>query len=65
MGDVSRIRVLQDKWISDNPTNMVIHPPAQEEWEWLVSDLIDLGIHWWDHDLIESTFHWTDAEAIL
>ena len=69
-------RVLEGgKWLNNSSyarqvdpepsTNMVIHPSAQEEWEWRVSDLIDWRIHWWDRDLIESNFHWTNAEAIL
>ena len=65
VGNGLTIRVMQDKWIPNHPTNMVIHPSAQEEWEWRVSDLIDWRIHWWDRDLIESNFHWTNAEAIL
>ena len=56
---------MQNKWIPNNPTNMVLHPPAQEEWEWRVSDLIDWRIYWWDCELIESNFHWTNAKAIL
>ena len=56
---------MQNKWISNHPTNMVLHPPAQEVWEWQVLNLIDWRIHWWDHELIESNFHWTNAEAIL
>lgn len=56
---------MQDKWILNHPTNMVIHPPTQEEWEWRVSNLIDWRIYWWDRDLIEFNFHWTDEEAIL
>ena len=41
VGDGSGIRVLKDKWIPNHPTNRVLHPPEEEEWEWRVSELID------------------------
>ena len=41
VGDGSKIRVLKDKWIPNYPTNKVLHPPMEEEWEWQVSELID------------------------
>ena len=41
MGDGSSISVTKDKWILNQPTNMVLHPPVEEEWEWRVADLID------------------------
>ena len=65
MGNGSSIRVTKDKWILNHPTNMVIHPPLEEEWEWRVSDIIDWRIKDWDRELIEAKFHRDDADAIL
>ena len=39
--------------------------PAEVEWEWRVSDLIDWQEHKWDKERIEASFHMFDAEAIL
>ena len=36
VGDGSTIRVTQDRWIPNYPTNKVLHPPLDEEWEWRV-----------------------------
>lgn len=33
VGNGSTIRVLKDKWILNHPTNRVLHPPLEEEWE--------------------------------
>lgn len=33
VGDRSEIRLLKDKWIPNYPTNKVLHPPVEEEWE--------------------------------
>ena len=41
VGDGSKIRVLKDKWILNYPTNKVLHPLVEEEWEWRVLELID------------------------
>ena len=65
MGDGSGIRVLKDKWISNHPTNRVLHPLGDEEREWRVSELIDWSLKVWDRDLIERRFHHEDADAIL
>ena len=65
MGDGSSIRVTKDKWILNHPTNMVLHPPIEEEWEWRVADLIDWRFKSWDREVIESKFHTEDAEAIM
>ena len=65
VGDGSSIRVTKDKWILNHPTNMVIHPPLEEEWDWRVSDIIDWRIKEWDRELIEAKFHRDDANAIL
>ena len=43
----------------------MIHPPGEEEWEWRVSELIDLDLKWWRRELITEKFHKDDAEAIL
>ena len=65
VGDGSNISVLNDRWIPNHPTNTVIHPPGEEEWEWRVSELIDPNINWWRRELIVERFHKDDAEAIL
>ena len=33
IGDGSEVKVLTDKWIPNHPTNVVIHPPNEEERE--------------------------------
>ena len=48
VGDGSVIPVTQDKWIPNHPTNMVIHPPQDNEWEWRVVELIDWTTRTWD-----------------
>lgn len=65
VGDGSSIQVTKDRWILNHPTNMIIHPPLEEEWEWRVADLINWRIKAWDRDFIESTFQGDDAKAIL
>ena len=65
VGDGSNISVLNDRWIPNHPTNRVIHPPGDEEWEWRVSELIDPNLKWWRRELIAERFHKDDAEAIL
>ena len=65
VGNGSSIQVTQDKWIPNYPSNKVIHPPVEEEWEWRVAKLIDWERHTWDGELIRSRFHRDDAEAIL
>lgn len=65
VGDGSSIKVTKDKWIFNHPTNLVIHPPLEEEWEWRVSEIIDWRFKEWDRELIEAKFHREDAEAIL
>ena len=52
-------------WILNNPTNKFIFPPADEKWEWQVSDLIDWRVNKWDREWIEMVFHRFDSEAIL
>lgn len=54
-----------DKWIPNYPTNIVIFPPSEVEWEWRVADLIDPDLKWWWRDYINSVFHKEDAESIL
>ena len=63
--DGSSIRVTKDMWSLNHPTNMVIHPPLEEEWEWRVFGIIDWRFKEWDWELIETKFHREDAEAIL
>lgn len=64
VGDGSSIRVTKDRWILNRPTDMIIHPQLEEEWEWHVANLIDWRIKAWDHDFIESTCHKNDANPL-
>lgn len=64
VGDGSEIRVMKDKWIPNHSTNMVLHPPAEEEWEWRVCKRIDWLDKTWDCQLIDLMFHRVDVEAI-
>lgn len=65
MGDESPIRVIRDRWITNYPTNRVVHLPVDVDGEWSVSDLIDRDLQWWDRGFIERNFHSKDAAAIL
>ena len=65
VGNGSAIRVLKDKWIPNHPTNRVLHPPLEEEWEWRVNELIDWTCKAWGRQLIARSFHREDAEAIM
>lgn len=65
VGDGQSIRVMQDKWIPNYPTNQVLHLPLDAEVEWRVSELMDWAGHGWDWGLIGVKFHREDAEAIL
>ncbi|XP_065631571.1 uncharacterized protein LOC136068397 [Quercus suber] len=65
VGDRSATRVTADKWLLNQVTNRVLHPPMEEEWEWWVLDLINWSTNSWDHEVIESKFQRSDAEAIL
>ena len=65
MGNGVSIRVLQDCWLPSQPTHEVLIQPAEVEWEWRVSDLIDWQEHKWDKERIEASFHKFDAKAIL
>ena len=52
VGDGSAIQVTKDMWILNHPTNMVIHPPQEDEWEWRVVELIDWTTRTWDRHLV-------------
>lgn len=65
VGNGSPIQVTKDKWIPNHPTNMVIHPHQEDEWEWRVVELIDWTTWTWYRHLVETKFHRDDAEAIL
>ncbi|XP_075659232.1 uncharacterized protein LOC142629133 [Castanea sativa] len=65
VGDGSSIKVTQDRWITNYPTNRVVHLPVAVDSEWRVSDLIDKDLQWWDCGYIEWNFHSEDAAAIL
>ena len=65
VGNGVSIRVAKDRWIPNYPTNKVLHPPLDEEWEWRVANLIDWSTHEWNRELIAANFHRDDMEAIL
>ena len=65
VGDRSTIRVTHDKWILNQVTNRVSHPPIEEELEWWVSDLIDWSTHSWDREMVVSRFQRADVATIL
>lgn len=65
VGDGSSIRVTCDKWITNYPTNRVVHLPVAVDSEWRVSDLIDRDLQWWNRGYIERNFHREDAAAII
>lgn len=65
VGDGSFIRVTRNKWITNYPTNRVVHLPVAVDSEWRVSDLIDRDLQWWNRGYIERNFHSEDAAAIL
>lgn len=64
VGNGSSIRVHWDRWIPNYLTNKVLYPANEETKGLLVSDLIDLELHWWRREFIMSKFHTEDAEAI-
>ena len=65
MGDGASIRPLRDKWIPNHPSNMVLFPANEGQWEWRVSDLIDPFLRCWDRDSVLQIFQKEDAEEIL
>ena len=65
VGDGTSIRVMLDSWIPNHPPKKIIFHPIEEEWEWRVSDLMDLELRCWNRELIMTKFHRDDAEAIL
>ena len=65
VGDGAAIWVSADKWIPNQVTNRVLHPPVEEEWEWRVSNLIDWRTNTWDREEVKAKFHRSDVEAIL
>ncbi|KAL4614834.1 hypothetical protein ACB092_07G081300 [Castanea dentata] len=65
VGNGSSIRVHEDRWILNYPTNTILYPANEETEGLLVANLIDPDLHWWRRELIMSIFHTEDAEAIL
>ena len=57
VGDGATIRVMADKWIPNQVTNQVLHPPVEEEREWRVLDFIDWRTNTWDREEVEANFH--------
>ena len=64
VGDGSSIRVKQDKWIPNHPSNRVLYPAVVEDEDWRVNELIDPDLNWWNKELILTRFHKEDAKAI-
>lgn len=64
VGNGSSIRVHEDRWIPNYPTNKVLYPAYEETEGLLVADLIGSDLHWWRRELIMSIFHTEDVEAI-
>ena len=64
VGNGESIKVLLDKWISNYPTNKVLHPVHEDEEDWRVSDLMDSELHRWRQDIIMERFNREDVEAI-
>ena len=62
--DGSSIRVKQDKWIPNHPSNRVLYLAMVEDEDWRVNELIDPDLNWWNRELIISRFHREDTEAI-
>ncbi|XP_075674895.1 uncharacterized protein LOC142644101 [Castanea sativa] len=65
VGSGDDIRIRKDKWIPNYPSNMALHPVAEEVEECMVSDLIDSDLHCWRRDFIMETFQLNDANAIF
>ncbi|XP_075670478.1 uncharacterized protein LOC142640297 [Castanea sativa] len=65
IGNGRYIRVLNDAWIPNHPTNRVLHPAPNIEEDMKVSELIDQDSRGWDREFIWRNFHSDDAEAIL
>ena len=65
VGDGSNIRVIQDRWIPNYPTNKVLHMPLEVDGEWRVSELIDWTVLDWDRGVLAANFHREDMEAII
>ncbi|KAL0009208.1 hypothetical protein SO802_010710 [Lithocarpus litseifolius] len=64
IGNGYSIRVLEDRWIPNHPTNKILYPASEEFDGRLVADLLDPDLHCWRRELITSVFHIDDAEAI-
>ena len=64
VGDGYSIRVHEDRWIPNHPTNKVLYPASEDTDGMLVVDLLDPDLHCWRRELITSLFHTDDAEAI-
>ena len=64
VGNGFSIRVHEDRWIPNHPTNKVLYPASEETNGMLVADLLDPDLQCWRRELITSMFHIDDAEAI-
>ena len=52
LGNGGHIRILNDAWIPNHPTNKVLHPAQNIEKRMMVSELIDQASRWWDRGSI-------------
>ena len=65
MDDGSSKSPLTDKWIPNHPSNKVLFPPNEDQWEWRISEFIDPSTRCWDREYVLLNFQKEDAEAIL
>lgn len=64
VGNGDDIRIRKNKWIPNNPSNMVLHPIAEKVEDCMVSKLIDPDLHYWRRDFIMERFLINDVNAI-
>ena len=64
VGNGSSISVVGDRWLSNHPTNKIMHPRHELVEDLAVSDLINLELHAWRRDMIMGMFLREDAKAI-
>ena len=62
--DGSFIRFHSNKWFPNHTTNKVLYLTNEEDVKWLVSDLIDLDLHWWRCEFLISRFWKEDAKTV-
>ena len=65
VGNGETIRILNDAWLPNLPTNTVLHPVQNIKEGMKVVELMDLISRWWDRDLILRSFNREEDEVIL